>query len=94
MEDKKGKAFEEIAKPDRKGVSQTINTDSLPDNLKVTTGSSYSREGSYLDEKYFLIKNYEKGSINTKKEDQKNGIGKGKLQSIQLVGFKNKGEKK
>ena len=25
---------------------------------------------------------------------QKNGIGKGKLQSIQLVGFKNKGEKK
>lgn len=94
MEDKKGKAFEKIANPDKKGFSQTINTESLPNNLKVTNGSSYSREGSYLDEKYYLIKNYEKGSINTKNENQKNGIEKGKLQSIQLAGLKNIGEKK
>lgn len=94
MEDKKGKAFEKIANPDKKGFPQTINTESLPNNLKVTNGSSYSREGSYLDEKYYLIKNYEKGSINTKNENQKNGIEKGKLQSIQLAGLKNIGEKK
>lgn len=94
MEDKKGKAFEIIANPDKKGFSQTIDIESLPDTLKVTNGSSYSREGSYLDENYYLIKNYEKGFINTKNESQKNGIGKGKLKSIQLAGFKNKGEKK
>jgi hypothetical protein len=88
MEDKRGKEFEKIASPNKQGISSDIKLNSLPDNLKVTNGSSYSREGSYLDEKYYLIKNYEKGSINTKNEDQKKGIGKGKLQSIQLAGFK------
>jgi len=88
MEEKKGKEFEKIANPNKSGKSELISLDKLPVHLKVTNGSSYTRKGSYLDRKYYLIKNYEKGSINTKNEDQKKGIGKGKLQSIQLAGLK------
>ena len=47
MEDKKGKEFEKIASPNKKGISSDIKVNSLPDNLKITNGSSYSREGSY-----------------------------------------------
>lgn len=35
-----------------------------------------------------------KGSINTKTDPQKTGVGKGKLESIKLIGFKKEGNKK
>ena len=93
MEDKRGKEFERIANPDKNGVSSNIQVTCLPDNLKVTNGCNYTRKGSYLDDKYFIEKNYEKGSINTKTEAQMNGVGKGKLKSIKLVGLKKEGKK-
>ena len=57
--------------------------------MKVTNGSSFSREGSYLDKKYYLEKQYEKGIINTHTDSQSSGIGKGKLKCIKLDGYKN-----
>ena len=89
MEEKSGKEFEKIAKPDSTGTSKLISLESVPDNLKVTNGSSFSREGSYLDKKYYLEKQYEKGIINTHTDSQSSGIGKGKLKCIKLDGYKN-----
>ena len=89
MEEKTGIEFEKIAKPDTKGKSKAISLEDVPDNLKVTNGSNFSRKGSYLDNKYYLEKKYEKGTINTHTENQIAGIGKGKLKSIKLDGFKN-----
>ena len=94
MEEKRGKEFEKCAKPDVLGVSAPVILDSLPDSLKVTNGSNFSRAGSYLDTMYYLIKNYSKGTVNTKVDSQKSGIGKGKLISIQLNGYKNNGGEK
>ena len=89
MEEKSGKEFEKIAKPDSTGTSKLISLKSVPDNLKVTNGSSFSRKGSYLDKKYYLEKQYEKGIINTHTDSQTSGIGKGKLKCIKLDGYKN-----
>lgn len=94
MEDKRGKEFEKIASPNGKGISTDIKLDSLPDNLKVTNGCNYTRKGSYLDEKYYIEKKYEKGLINTKTDSQKTGVGKGKLVSLKLAGLKSEGNKK
>lgn len=94
MEDKRGKEFEKIANPDNNGVSSNIHVSCLSDNLKVTNGCNYTRKGSYLDDKYYIEKTYEKGSINTKTDPQKTGVGKGKLKSIKLIGFKKEGNKK
>lgn len=87
MEDCKGKKFEALVNPDKKGVSNFISLDEMPDDLKVTNGSNYTREGSYLDKKYFFEKVYEKGTINTHKDKQSSGIGKGKLISLKLDGL-------
>jgi len=84
--DKKlGQLFERLAQPDTKGYSEKIDVTSLTgeyEALNVTNGSNYTREGSYLDEKYFLKKYYEKYTLDTKKESHSNGIGKGKLKYI------------
>jgi len=95
--DKKlGLLFEKLAQPNAKGFSNKIDVRTLMGEyeiLNITNGSSYTREGSYLDKKYFLKKYYEKYYekyiLNTKEEPHKNGIGKGKLQYIELIGFKN-----
>ena len=89
MEEKNGKEFEKIAKPDSTGKSKLISLESVPDSLKVTNGSSFSRAGSYLDKKYYLEKHYEKGIINTHTDSQTSGIGKGKLKYMKLDGYKN-----
>ena len=94
MEEKNGKEFEKIANPDSTGKSKAISLESVSDNLKVTNGSNFSRKNSYLDKKYYLEKQYEKGTVNTHTEDQTAGIGKGKLKSIKLDGYKNEGDKK
>lgn len=88
LEEKKGKEFEKLANPDVNGISKPIDVSNAPDFLKVTNGSSFSREGSYLDNKYWLNKKYEKGEVNTRIDNQKAGIGKGRLISIQLDGFR------
>lgn len=94
MEDKRGKEFERIANPDKNGVSSNIKVSSLSDNLKVTNGCNYTRKDSYLDNKYYIEKMYEKGSINTKTDTQKTGVGKGKLEFIKLIGLKKEGNTK
>ena len=94
MEEKRGLEFEKVASPNKNGVSPYINVSNLPDNLKVTNGCNYTRQGSYLDKKYYIEKKYENGTINTKIAPQKTGIGKGKLESIKLIGLKNEGNKK
>lgn len=88
---KEGKLFEEYAKPDKKGVSDHIDVSNNNNKiLNVNNGSNYSRQTSYLYEKYYMIKTYEKGVLDTKIDNQKNaGIGLGKLLTIKLNGFKN-----
>lgn len=93
MEKKRGIDFENIANPDATGISDEIYIENLPPNLNVTNGSNFSRANSYLDIKYFLIKKYEKDGniyiVDTRKQNQREGIGKGKLISIKLNGLKN-----
>ena len=88
---KEGKLFEEYAQPDEKGVSDHIDVSNNNNKiLNVNNGSNYSRQTSYLYEKYYMIKTYEKGVLDTKIDNQKNaGIGLGKLLTIKLNGFKN-----
>lgn len=88
---KEGKLFEEYAKADEKGVSDHIDVSNNNNKiLNVNNGSNYSRQTSYLYEKYYLVKTYEKGVLDTKVANQKNaGIGLGKLLTIKLNGFKN-----
>ena len=86
IEEKRGKEFELITNPNVAGISSPIKMVSLP--INVTNGSNFSRKGSYLDCKYYLEKEYERGSINTHTDDQKDGVGKGKLLSIKLDGFR------
>jgi len=91
-DNKLGKQFEKLASPNKQGFSQKIDVTSLNGEneiLNVTNGSSYTREGSYLDEKYYIKKYYEKYTLDTSKESHKKGIGKGKLQYIELIGYKN-----
>jgi hypothetical protein len=86
-----GQLFEKLAQPDNKGFSKKIDIISLKreyEHLNVTNGSSYTREGSYLDEKYFMKKHYEKHTLDTRIEPHSNGIGKGKLLYIELTGYK------
>ena len=94
MEKKRGIDFEKIANPDETGISGEIYIKDLPPHLNVTNGSNFSRANSYLDKKYYLIKKYIKDGtiyiINTRVQNQREGIGKGKLISIQLNGLKNK----
>ena len=90
MEKKRGIDFEKIANPDETGISGEIYIKDLPPHLNVTNGSNFSRANSYLDEKYYLIKKYEKDGVDTRTQNQREGIGKGKLISIQLNGLKNK----
>lgn len=87
---KEGKIFEEYANPNANGFSDAIDV-SANDNkvLNVNNGSNYSRQTSYLYQKYYLIKTYEKGQINTRVDNQKNaGIGLGKLLTIKLDGLR------
>jgi len=92
-EEKKGKLFEEFAKPDEKGYSDFIDVNNFKGKyeiLNVTNGSSWSSRRSYLNKKYYLKKEYEKGIIDTRQTDKKNsGIGMGKLLKIKLNGYKN-----
>lgn len=60
MEDKRGKEFEQIAKPNANGVSDPVYLEKLPKELQVTNGSNYTRKDSYLDKIYYLEKNYKK----------------------------------
>ena len=94
MEKKRGIDFEKIANPDETGISREVYIEELPPHLNVTNGSNFSRANSYLDEKYYLIKKYIKDEttyiVNTGVQNQREGIGKGKLISIQLNGLKNK----
>lgn len=89
MEKKRGIEFENIASPDAAGISGEIYIKDLPLHLNVTNGSNFSRANSYLDKKYYLIKKYEKDKIDTRTQNQREGIGKGKLISIKLDGLKN-----
>jgi len=86
-----GEKFEQDANPNNKGISKDIDVINNTDkDLNVNNGSNYSRQNSYLYKKYYLIKTYEKGTIDTKVDNYKNtGIGKGKLLTIKLNGFKN-----
>lgn len=88
---KEGKIFEEYAKPNENGISDYIDVSSNNNKiLNVNNGSNYSRQTSYLYEKYYLLKTYEKGVLDTKVNNQKNaGIGLGKLLTIKLNGFRN-----
>ena len=90
---KKAKLFIELAKPNEKGISKPIDVTTLSgkyEELNVTNGSSYSRKTSQLQEEYYLIKTYERGTIDTKVNTADNaGVGLGKLKTIQLNGFKN-----
>lgn len=88
MEKQRGIEFENIASPDAAGISGEIYIKDLPLHLNVTNGSNFSRANSYLDKKYYLIKKYEKDEIDTRTQNQREGIGKGKLISIQLNGLK------
>ena len=94
MEKKRGIDFEKIANPDETGISGEIYIKDLPPHLNVTNGSNFSRANSYLDKKYYLIKKYIKDGaiyiVDTRIHNQREGIGKGKLISIQLNGLKNK----
>ena len=94
MEKKRGIDFEKIANPDETGISGEIYIKDLPPHLNVTNGSNFSRANSYLDKKYYLIKKYIKDGaiyiVDTRTQNQREGIGKGKLISIQLNGLKNK----
>lgn len=93
MEKKRGIDFEKIANPDETGISGEIYIEQLPTNLNVTNGSNFSRANSYLDGKYYLEKKYIKDGttyiVNTRVQNQREGIGKGKLISIKLDGLKN-----
>jgi hypothetical protein len=92
-EEEKGKLFENFADPDENGYSDFIDVNNFEgkyEPLNVTNGSSWSSRRSYLYKKYFLIKEYEKGIVDTRKTDKKNsGIGMGKLLKIKLNGYKN-----
>jgi len=89
---KKGKEFISLANPNSNGNSLPINVNNIVGknkNLNVSNGSSYSRRTSYLYENYYLIKEYENGTVDTKQNNQKNaGIGLGKLKTIKLNGKK------
>jgi len=89
---KKAKLFVELAKSDKDSISKPIDVTTLTgkyEELNVTNGSSYSRKKSQLQEDYYLIKTYEKGTINTKNNTTDNArVGLGKLKTIQLNGFK------
>nr|WP_321319029.1 hypothetical protein [uncultured Campylobacter sp.] len=93
MEKQRGIEFENIASPDAAVISREIYIKDLPLHLNVTNGSNFSRANSYLDKKYYLIKKYIKDGtiyiINTRVQNQREGIGKGKLISIKLDGLKN-----
>lgn len=87
-----GKDFILLASPNNVGISRAIDViNQTGDNLKfnVTNGSNYSRATSYLYENYYLIKEYENGTIDTKRDTQRNaGVGLGKLKTIRLNGKK------
>ena len=89
---KKGKAFITLANPNSKGISKPVDVNTITGynkNLNVSNGSSYSRRTSYLYENYYLIKEYENGTIDTRVDTHKNaGVGLGKLKTIQLNGKK------
>lgn len=58
---RQGKLFEEYANPDKLGKSAWKDVVDMPEKykeLKVTNGSSYSRNKSYLQEKYIVLKEY------------------------------------
>lgn len=89
---KKSNEFINLANPNENGISVPIDVTNLQgqyQSLNVSNGSSYSRKKSYLQEKYYLIKVYEKGTIDTKTNTTDNaGVGLGKLKTIQLNGKK------
>ncbi|MCI6298533.1 MAG: hypothetical protein MR582_02660 [Campylobacter sp.] len=94
MKKNRGIDFEKIASPDATGTSRKIYIEKLPPHLNITNGSDFSRANSYLDRKYYLEKKYIKKdgttyTVNTRKQNQREGIGKGKLISIKLDGLKN-----
>ena len=94
MKKNRGIEFEKIASPDAAGISREVYIEELPPHLNVTNGSNFSRANSYLDTKYYLEKEYKKKdgttyTVNTRKQNQREGIGKGKLISIKLNGLKN-----
>ena len=94
MKKNRGIEFEKIASPDATGTSSKIYIEKLPPHLKPTNGSGFSRANSYLDTKYYLEKEYKKKdgttyTVNTRKQNQREGIGKGELISIKLDGLKN-----
>ncbi len=89
---KKSIEFIRLANPNGNGISQPVDVINLQgqyQSLNVSNGSSYSRKKSHLQEKYYLIKVYEKGTIDTKIATGDNaGVGLGKLKTIQLNGEK------
>ena len=89
---KESNQFINLANPDKNGYSQPIDVTTLTGNdknLNVNNGCNYAKQNSQLQEEYHLIKVYEKGTIDTKINTQKNaGIGLGKLKTIQLNGKK------
>jgi len=94
-----GQMFEELARPNERGFSEPIDVKNIYgqyEQLNVTNGSSYSRgyseaknQVSYLYNKYYLIKQYERGYLNTETDNRPNaGVGMGSLLTIKLNGFR------
>ncbi|MBQ9292587.1 MAG: hypothetical protein IJ211_04885 [Campylobacter sp.] len=86
MSNKKDK-FIKIANPDENGFSDEIMIEKLPQDLKDNNGKAWSRE-SDLGKDFYMVKKYERGTVDTRKEKQKSSGGLGELVSIQLVGKK------
>lgn len=84
---KKSNKFVEIASPNKQGFSNNINIEDLPLELKGNNGKAWSRETD-LGSRFYMIKTYKRGKIDTREEKQKSGGRYGKLISIQLVGKK------
>lgn len=84
---KKSELFIQIAKPNSKGFSREVKISELSLELRDNNGKAWSREND-LGAKFYMIKKYERGKINTKTDSQKSSGGLGKLLSIQLDGYK------
>ena len=79
-----GKKFE-TKYIDKNGKSKRIEI-----NKKDSNGHNTFCKNSYLDNKYYMIKEYEDGFIvDTREDEHKKGIGHRKLKSIKIVGYKN-----
>ncbi|RXI44849.1 hypothetical protein CRU99_04540 [Malaciobacter mytili] len=80
---KDGKEFE------KKYISESGCSKKISINEVNSNGYNTFCNDSYLNNKYTMIKTYENGTIvNTSIDEQKKGIGQGKLKSVEITGIK------